>query len=227
MASNSVPAATATTQNRLRVFADSFKAYMSVMPIVTAALAPILTFLKAIPMYESERTTLATLSGILGFLLLAWLFYVRRTIALGSLIKGFRFLINMTPFLLIVGTLAAYLGYSQLLQQSLDSALDQAQKGQWTYTVADRIVEYKTRSDVLHHWTDRSIPSAVPLQLLYLLIFLASECAFVLMALREYINDTRGVSEGGWMFGKQDVQTLQKIQEDFEARQQDQTRSPS
>jgi hypothetical protein len=87
MASNSVPTASATTENRLRVFANSFKAYMSVMPIVTAALAPILTFLKAIPMYETERTTLATLSGILGFLLLAWIFYVRRTIALGALKK--------------------------------------------------------------------------------------------------------------------------------------------
>jgi hypothetical protein len=192
---------------------------MSVMPIVTAALAPILTFLKAIPMYESERTTLATLSGILGFLLLAWLFYVRRTIALGSLVRGFRFLINMTPFLLIVGTLAAYLGYSQLLQRSLDSALDQAKKGQWTYTDADRAVEYKTRSDVLHHWTDRSIPSAVPLQLLYLLIFLAPECAFVLMALREYINDTRPVSEAVWMFAKQDEQALEKIQESLRAQQ--------
>jgi len=103
---------------------------MSVMPIVTAALAPILTFLKAIPMYECERKTLATLSGILGFLLLAWLFYVRRTIALGSLMKGFRFFINMLPLFLIIGTLAAYLGYSQLLQQSLDSALEQAKNGQ-------------------------------------------------------------------------------------------------
>jgi hypothetical protein len=88
MASGSLTTQT-TTQNRLRVFANAFKGYMGVMPVITAALAPLLTFLKAIPTYESQRTTLATLSGVLGFLLLAWLFYIRRTIALGSLVRGF------------------------------------------------------------------------------------------------------------------------------------------
>ena len=48
-----------TTQNRLQVFARAFKGYMGVMPLVTAALAPLLTFLKAIPTYEGQRTTLA------------------------------------------------------------------------------------------------------------------------------------------------------------------------
>ena len=62
------------------------------------------------------------------------------------------------------------------------------------------------------------IPRAVPLQLLYLAIFLAAECAFVLMALREYVNDTRPVSEAVWMFGKQDAQALEKIQERLETQ---------
>jgi hypothetical protein len=91
MTPSSLTTAQTTTQNRLRVFANAFKGYMGVMSLVTAALAPLLTLLKAIPTYESQRTTLATLSGVLGFLILAWLFYVRRTIALGSLVKGFRF----------------------------------------------------------------------------------------------------------------------------------------
>src|ERR1700722_20091964 len=122
-----------TAQNRLQVFADAFKSYMGVMPVVTAALAPLLTFLKAIPTYESQRTTLATLSGTLGFLLLAWLFYVRRTIALGSLVRGFRFLINMIPFLLIVGTVASFVGYFQILGVSTGAALELANKSQWTF----------------------------------------------------------------------------------------------
>src|SRR4029077_10819001 len=116
------------TQNRLRVFASAFKGYMGVMPVVTAALAPLLTFLKALPTYESQRTTLATLSGVLGFLTLAWLFYVRRTIALGSLVRGFRFLINITPFLLIVCTLASFIGYFQILGKSTDAALKLVQE---------------------------------------------------------------------------------------------------
>jgi len=218
MASNSLTTAQTTTQNRLRVFADAFKGYMGVMPIVAAALAPLLTFLKAIPRYESQRGTLATLSGILGFLLLAWLFYVRRTIALGSLIRGFRFLINMIPFLLIVGTVASFIGYFQLLGVSTGTALTLADKNQWTYAEKDKSVGFKTESDVLKHWDDRPVPYSASLQLLYLAIFLAAECAFVLMALREYINDTRRVSELEWMFGKQDAQALTEMQESIQAR---------
>src|ERR1700683_2160688 len=158
MSSGTATLAQTTTQNRLLVFANAFKGYMSVMPLIIAALAPILTFLKAIPTYESLRTTLATLSGVLGFLLLAWLFYVRRTIALGSLVRGFRFLINMIPVLLIVGTVVSFIGYLQILEASTGTALELADKGHWTYVENDRASEFKTSSDVLRHWDDRPIP---------------------------------------------------------------------
>jgi hypothetical protein len=55
------------------------------------------------------------------------------------------------------------------------------------------------------------------LELLYLAIFLSAECAFVLMALREYINDTRHVSELEWMFGSQDAQALKELQKSIQA----------
>jgi hypothetical protein len=220
MASGALTTTQTATQNRLQVFAGAFKGYMGVMPLVTAALAPLLTFLKAIPTYESQRTTLATLSGILGFLILAWLFYVRRTIALGSLVRGFRFLINMIPFLLIVGTVASFIGYFQILGVSTGAALELAAKNQWTYVEKDKASEFKTGSDVLRHWDDRPIPHSASIQLLYLAIFLCAECAFVLMALREYINDIRHVSELEWMFGKQDAEALTKMQESVRARLQ-------
>jgi len=209
-----------TTQNRLRVFANAFKGYMGVMPVITAALAPLLTFLKAIPTYESQRTTLATLSGVLGFLLLAWLFYIRRTIALGSLVRGFRFLINTIPFLLIVGTVASFIGYFQVLGASASKALELAGKEQLKYVDKDKPSEFKTGSDVLKHWDDRPIPDSVLLELFYLAIFLSAECAFVLMALREYINDTRHVSELEWMFGKQDAKALAEMQKSIQERLQ-------
>jgi hypothetical protein len=212
MASGPFPTAQSTTQNRLRIFANAFKGYMGVMPLVAAALAPLLTFLKAVPTYESQRTTLATLSGVLGFLLLAWIFYVRRTIALGSLVRGFRFVMNMIPFLLIVGTVASFIGYFQILGASTSSALELANQEHWTYVENDKPLEFKTGSDVLRHWDDRPIPHSAFLQLLYLAIFLSAEGAFVLMALREYINDTRHVSELEWMFGKQDAQALLEMQ---------------
>lgn len=225
MASSSFTTPQSTTKNRLRIFANAFKGYMGVMPLVAAALAPLLTLLKAIPTYESQRTTLATLSGVLGFLLLAWLFYVRRTIALGSLVRGFRFLINMIPFLLIVGTVASFIGYFQILGESTSSALDLAQREHWTYVDNDKTLEFKTGSDVLKHWDDRPIAHSAFLELLYLAIFLSAECAFVVMALREYINDTRHVSELEWMFGKQDAEALLAMQKNIQERLQRDTAS--
>src|SRR5437899_1051201 len=72
---------TTAQENRLRKFAGFFKGYMGIMPLVTAGLAPLLTMMKAIPVFESQKSTLATYSGLLGFLLLAWVFYARRAFA--------------------------------------------------------------------------------------------------------------------------------------------------
>ena len=60
MRSDPTTAGATSGQNRLQVFASAFKGYMGVMPVVIAALAPVLTLLKAIPTYESQRTTLAS-----------------------------------------------------------------------------------------------------------------------------------------------------------------------
>ena len=188
------------------------------MPMVTAELAPLLTFLRAIPTYESQRTTFATVTGVLGFLTLAWLFHVRTTIALGSLTRGYRFLINITPFLLIVGTLAFFIGYFQILGKSTDDALELAQENPGKYIEYDKTSTFKTGSDVLKQWDDRPVPYGISLQLLYLGIFPSAECAFVMMALREYINDTRRVSELEWMFGKQDAPALAEIQKNIQER---------
>lgn len=81
-------------------------------------------------------------------------------------------------------------------------------------------MQFKTGSDVLRHWDDRPISYSTSLQLLYLAIFLSAECAFVLMALREYINDIRRVSELEWMFGKQDAQALTEMQKSIQDRLQ-------
>jgi hypothetical protein len=64
-------------ENRLKNSASFFKGYMGVMPLVTAALAPLLTLAKAIPVFESQKTSLATFSGLFGLLFVAWVFYAR------------------------------------------------------------------------------------------------------------------------------------------------------
>jgi hypothetical protein len=186
-----MPTAQESQENRLLAFANVFKGYMGVMPIVTAALAPVLTAMNVIPTYELQRKPLAALAGMLGFLLLAWLFYVRRTIALGSITRGYRVLFNLCPLALVLGSIACYVGYAN----TLDTSLAEIAK---TYPSV-------TRVQALGSWSQGySVPNSVQLQLLYLGMFLFAEAAFVMMALREYANDVRRISEFEWMFGPQD-----------------------
>jgi hypothetical protein len=174
-------------ENRLLAFANVFKGYMCVMPLVTAALAPVLTAMNVIPTHESQRKPLA-MAGILGFLLLAWLFYVRRTIALGSITRGFRVLFNLCPLALVLASIACYVGYANTLDASLAEV--------------SRAHPDLTRLQALDSWTQgAAVPASVQLQLLYLGMFLFAEAAFVMMALREYANDVRRISEYDWMFG--------------------------
>lgn len=144
-----------------------------------------------LPVYESQRKPLAAMTGVLGFLLLAWLFYIRRTIALGSITRGFRWIFNLSPLLLILGSITCYVSYFTSLDQSL-------------IQVSRQNASIK-RLAALNTWgQENSIPDSALLQVLYLGIFLCAEAAFVMMALREYANDVNGISEHTWMFGEQD-----------------------
>ena len=177
--------------NRLSLFAHVFKSYMGIMPIVTAALAPLLTALNVIPVFEIQRKPLATIAGALGFLLIAWIFYVRRTIALGSITPGFRWIFNLLPLVLILGSVGCYVGYARLLESSLTSlaAGNPALSRLQTLNLSDQSI---------------FIPNNVGLQLLYLGMFLCAEGAVVMMAIRDYCYHVRHVSEYDWMFGTQD-----------------------
>lgn len=178
----------------LLTFANLFKGYMGVMPVVIAILTPLLTAMNVIPTYEPTRKPLATIAGVLGFLLLSWLFYVRRTIALGSITRGWRVLFNVLPFALILFSIGCYIGYASALNASL-SAFAAAHSG-------------LTRAQALANGgQDYSVQYSVLLQLLYLGMFLFAEAAFVMMALREYANGVRHITEFDWMFGPQDGST--------------------
>jgi hypothetical protein len=184
-------AAEESQQNRLLAFANVFKSYMGVMPIVTAALAPILTAINVIPTYESLRKPLATMAAFLGFLLLSWLFYVRRTLALGSVTKGYRVFMNLCPLVLVMGSILCYVSYTN----TIDSSVTEVRKANPQLT---------KRAMVLGEWSeDNTVPHSVSLQFLYLGMFLLAEAAFVMMAVREYAIDVLQVSEQQWMFGEQ------------------------
>jgi len=178
-------------ENRLAVFANLFKGYVGVMPMVTAALAPLLTAMNVIPTFDPQRKPLATMAGVLGFLLLAWLFYMRRTIALGSIRHGYRWFFNLVPLALIAASVVSYVVYASTLDDSLAEIL--------------KVNAGVSRAQAMGSWTlDHSAPHSVLLQLMYLSMFLSAEAAFVMMAMREYANDVRHISEYEWMFGSQD-----------------------
>jgi hypothetical protein len=192
--------------NRLRKFAGFFKSYMGVMPLVTAAVAPLLTLLRAIPVFETDRTTLATYSGLLGFLMVAWIFYARsmfvptmvpvKAAQIGegpdaeayaayerrkfARRSGFA---NLLPLFLIALSVASYVSYLRLLDYIINSRIT-------TGTSLISVREVLEREGTFY-----AIPYHGYLQVSYLGIFLFSEAAFVVMALREYAYGVLQISE--------------------------------
>jgi hypothetical protein len=200
--------AEAESQNRLRRFASFFKGYMGVMPLVTAAFAPLLTMAKAIPVFESQKTTLATYSGLLGFLLLAWVFYARRAFvksmipsALRATAPGSitlfvgrlrRLTINMLPLILILSSAYCFLSYLRILDSSIAASLQEFN----SHPHGPGDAEIVNRTDVLQKWGALySIHDGEQLEAYYLGIFLCAELAFVFMALREYAYGVLKISE--------------------------------
>ena len=138
----------AVSPNSFRGFATFLRGYMGVMPIITAAFAPVLTLSHAIPIYSQQAKSLATMSGLLGFLTVAWVFYARHAFAVG-LFRGtleklplftdqsapdedsafrvtkkvFSFmgsaLLLLTPLLLIVLSVVCYFRYNSRLEDSV------------------------------------------------------------------------------------------------------------
>jgi hypothetical protein len=126
-----------------RNFATFFKSYMGVMPVVTAAVAPIVTAFKILPIYSRDSKIAAALSGILGFLLLAWVFYARHamgramfssnTVPVGgigpspgsisarhmSLKRARSLLVTLLPLLLVGTSVFCYYIYYTRLNQSV------------------------------------------------------------------------------------------------------------
>lgn len=204
--------------NRLKKFAAFFKGYMGVMPLVTAAFAPVLTLAHAIPVFESQRTSLATISGLIGFLLVAWLFSARSVIVpimanrfdpsgmlpLDTLPPrarfvaymgryGYRAIAMITPLLLIGLSSFCYFYYLQRMDRVLDSMQQQ-----------NLAVNHRTTSRIqlLQDGAVFSLHDGTLLEVLYVGIFINAEAAFVTMALREYGYSELKIKEEEIMSGR-------------------------
>ena len=177
---------------RIAVFANFFKGYMSVSTIVAASIPiPIATW-KLIPIYSQQRGYLTVYASLFCFLLLAFVFSIRHRLAVPMFSKGkMSSFIAALPFLFIVLTLACIMTYHAVLQQSIEQLRGLGLRF--------------TTADLLDKVDATEIPYAVPLAACYLGIFIFAESAFVLMAIREYLQDLLQLDEIAFLHGTADI----------------------
>ena len=177
---------------RVQAFARFFKDYMSVSSVVAASLPIPVTALQFIPTYSAQTKFLSVYSSLSCFLLLGFIFYSRHALArwmfrpLAQSRSKFGAFIDLLPLGLIVAC-ASFIGvYHWLLQNSIQvSMADWVRRG----------VAIGSTPEVLQKTDYMDIPGAAGLVACYLGIFLSAEAAFVLMAIREYLQDLLGLTE--------------------------------
>lgn len=181
---------------RVRAFAHFFKRYMSLSSVITAALPIPVTAFGLIPTFKVHTGFLSTYTPLFCFLLLGFIFYSRHQLArlmfpeyfgdrlayadvrIGARFKiSGHYLVAILPAILIGISLACIFEYHQLLDQAI---------------AATPAVDSK---EALLSTSLHEISNSQLLILYYLGIFLAAEAAFIVMAIKEYLQDLVGLSE--------------------------------
>jgi hypothetical protein len=169
---------------RLEGFARFFKGYMSVSAIVAASVPIPVASLKLIPAYAQQRGFLTVYSSLLCFLLVAFVFSIRHGIGARIFYSGkggLRGLIAALPAVAIVCCIACIGQYHWTLQKSLET---------WMMRGVTA-----TSEQILSGADLREIPYSLPLTIEYLGIFVFAELAFVVMAMREYLQEELHLEE--------------------------------
>jgi len=178
-----------TEPKRLRAFATFFKSYMNVWAIVVAALPVPLTALKLIPVYKEQSGVLSTFTTLFCFLLLGYIFFSRHAIARWMFRDvldegwGLTRTMSILPLILILLSLTFAGLYYYVMTISLRGIHLE------TSSITD------TTAYVLNKIPLAFIPDGLMLMISYLLCFLLAEAAFILMAIREYLQDLLGITE--------------------------------
>ena len=172
---------------RFQAFAKFFKAYMGTAAVVTASLPIPVAALHLIPTYAAQEKFLSTYTSMFCFLMLGYLFYIRHwlgrlmffTRADGHVVL--RSFVAFVPLLLILCSLGLVALYHYYLMQSLVVFTQQGVMNSTT--------------DILKSVDYREIPNSLQLTVCYLGMFLTAETAFILMSLREYLQDVLKLQE--------------------------------
>lgn len=190
---------------RVKAFADFFKRYMSVSAIVTAALPIPVTSLQLIPTYTNHTRLLSVYTTLFCFLVLSFVFYRRHDLARLMFSDFFESppsdheirrrlgarVVNGAPALLIVASLACLFFYHFTLEQSLMATPAQYAGGEPPSLQA-------SLGERREWYLLNTLPSpfaSVTLIALYLGLFVFAESAFVLMAVKEYLQDVLRLSD--------------------------------
>jgi hypothetical protein len=147
--------------------------------------------LHLIPTYAAQEKFLSTYTSLFCFLMLGYLFYIRHwlgrlmffTRADGRVVL--RSFLAFLPLGLIVGSLALVGLYHHYLMASL--------------TVFTQQGVMNSTKDILASVDYREIPYSLQLTVCYLGMFLTAESAFILMSLREYLQDVLKLQDASLM----------------------------
>jgi uncharacterized RDD family membrane protein YckC len=108
-----------TDPKRIKQFAAFFKRYMGISSFVVAALPVPVTMLKLIPVYRDDVGSLSVLTSLSCFLVLAYIFFNRHSLA-KTLIQWPRRSVYVSVLGMIVASVALFLGYQFVYLSALD-----------------------------------------------------------------------------------------------------------
>lgn len=201
-----------TDPKRVRAFAQFFKNYMSISALVTAALPIPITALRLIPTYKAQTGLLSVYTTLFCFLVLGFIFFSRHSLGRllflstadhGPLLPTFRMaqrLAAILPALLIVMSLVCVFSYHNLLNNSVQQQLgrpaifERSIRGDGETNAAESV--QRSRFDTVLLYSELwDIPLGTLLLGVYLGTFVFAEAAFILMAIREYLQDLLKLSE--------------------------------
>ena len=176
-------------KTRLAVFANFFKSYMSVSTIVAASIPIPIGSWKLIPIYTHQRGFLTVYASLLCFLLLAVVFSIRHRLCVLMFRRSVAStLLAALPFVFIVLTVVCIYLYHGTLLKSV-----QEFRQQGVVAPTDAILDSADISE---------IPYALDLSIEYLGIFVCAEAAFLLTAIREYLQDALHLDEVALLLGE-------------------------
>ncbi len=178
---------------RVIAFTKFFKGYMNLWAVVAASLPIPLTEARLIPMYKAQRGYLSVYTTLLCFLLLGLIFYCRHFIArwlFSDQLRGTGHPRSRPwlPLLLIAITIGFIAFYQETIVNSVaQQRRDNEANGSATVPLNTEDILEKTDLQRIH---DDGV-----LAFFYIGIFVAAECSFIFMALKEYLQDLLGISE--------------------------------